>query len=458
MGCAGCGDADTPQVDKSNPQVLKPPSQADKYLLIEPNPPPKEIHKAMVNISVQTENRHNKLLTDTKKDTNKEYLPAYASEENAFKEVLKVIPNNAPLDIKNTEITITNNDSSLNQQDKNKQNTLEECKRQSNDLPKVESLSKDQIITHDFPITHILPDIKDVEEKINKESIEQPSDEQMWLKVDNPLLCSKCKRMTTLFSPFSKNNNFICSDCCTFLPIYSPIVSYRRLSQISNKPNPSTSGKSSISSRSGSNSIYNRPLANKSEKSKKLIHSPNRCNKGHILKLNSSVTNKKCSVCHNYTNEFYSCSSCNCRICTEHCRPIEVKAKEHCNLLQDSFELQRPTCRTPCELCKKNCLKTFICKKCKFVICYLCKKELRQKILERNEATHSISIVEDIDSKSEVSVARSEQVKEKSKVQLEEMKSLVKNLLKKNESMQTALSIVINRNSVEAHKSFNYNI
>ena len=80
-------------------------------------------------------------------------------------------------------------------------------------------------------------------------------------------------------------------------------------------------------------------------------------------------------------------------VCIESCKPI-IKSKpcERCNFNEHDFEPQRPTHRTPCETCNKNCLKTFVCKQCKFVTCYFCRKAVRQQFAEEKYSHENIPI------------------------------------------------------------------
>eukprot|EP00826_Nyctotherus_ovalis_P017327 TRINITY_DN15099_c0_g2_i2.p1 TRINITY_DN15099_c0_g2~~TRINITY_DN15099_c0_g2_i2.p1 ORF type:complete len:198 (-),score=27.59 TRINITY_DN15099_c0_g2_i2:40-633(-) len=119
MGCADCGDADTPEVDKDNPQKLNPPPQAGKYLITVSAPQTQTSatshnftaaqraaeaesrgrkERKMVNCSAQTEGVNGEKEVGGRGRGveevvgNEEYLPEYVARDSAFKEVLKSIP------------------------------------------------------------------------------------------------------------------------------------------------------------------------------------------------------------------------------------------------------------------------------------------------------------------------------------------------------------------------------
>ena len=53
---------------------------------------------------------------------------------------------------------------------------------------------------------------------INSSEKGKIQDDLMWLKMDEPAVCSKCHQSSKLFSPFSKNDNLICNKCSDPIP------------------------------------------------------------------------------------------------------------------------------------------------------------------------------------------------------------------------------------------------
>ena len=134
----------------------------------------------------------------------------------------------------------------------------------------------------------------------------------IWLKVSDPLCCSKCKHSFNFITP-GRNNTYLCSHCYPHTSITE-------------------------------------------------------CPKGHLLSWVKEIKEMLCNNCGEHDYIFYICQKCDYRICTTHCKPIEEKNSKMCpngHILM----WKKNAIKYNCVVCDKRGGPGYICVKDNFFIC-----------------------------------------------------------------------------------------
>eukprot|EP00826_Nyctotherus_ovalis_P028924 TRINITY_DN2279_c0_g2_i5.p1 TRINITY_DN2279_c0_g2~~TRINITY_DN2279_c0_g2_i5.p1 ORF type:complete len:298 (+),score=52.53 TRINITY_DN2279_c0_g2_i5:35-928(+) len=233
----------------------------------------------------------------------------------------------------------------------------------------------------------------------------------IWIKMQ-PTVCSICNKESTLFSPFSKSNELVCSKCAGPLPESDVKADYLRANAGKAKAGSST----------------NTPLKNRANDRLKtpVINSSN--------KEQSAVPNVRKPSSARQT-------------------PLKGMNIKRCNPGDHVLQVQRVLHKKECEICKEA--EGLVCRRCQYLICQKCNKSL----LTGGKAVKKPQSAEKEASPIETSTVKEDNVQVQDKVepktQLQEMSNLLKDLQKKNEDMQVALSVVIDRTNVASKSAKN---
>lgn len=95
---------------------------------------------------------------------------------------------------------------------KDKNHKKKEVKEPTQQNKLEENVKVEALDTNTAKVSHI------EDPPVNSSEKEKNQDDLMWLKMEEPAVCSKCHQSSKLFSPFSKNNNLICNKCSDPIP------------------------------------------------------------------------------------------------------------------------------------------------------------------------------------------------------------------------------------------------
>jgi len=238
-----------------------------------------------------------------------------------------------------------------------------------------------------------------VESEENLEPLKEKLESDLvWLKVDKPIACSNCNKKSTQFSPFSKNNEFICKECSGPLP---------------DNPNKADY----LKANTGNNKIFENKKTTK----------PN-------IRLQTSIVN---------SNKERNLTPNPRKPNTAKQTALKGNDLKRCDPGNHVLQVQRTLHKKECEVCKEA--KGLICRRCQYLICQKCNKSLLtgDKPMKNPQSVDKQNPTTPI-KESEVEV----QKEVEPKTQLQEMSDLLKDLQKKNENIQIALSVVIDRNNM----------
>eukprot|EP00826_Nyctotherus_ovalis_P028922 TRINITY_DN2279_c0_g2_i2.p1 TRINITY_DN2279_c0_g2~~TRINITY_DN2279_c0_g2_i2.p1 ORF type:complete len:297 (+),score=35.65 TRINITY_DN2279_c0_g2_i2:35-925(+) len=154
----------------------------------------------------------------------------------------------------------------------------------------------------------------------------------IWIKMQ-PTVCSICNKESTLFSPFSKSNELVCSKCAGPLPESDVKADYLRANAGKAKAGSST----------------NTPLKNRANDRLKtpVINSSN--------KEQSAVPNVRKPSSARQT-------------------PLKGMNIKRCNPGDHVLQVQRVLHKKECEICKEA--EGLVCRRCQYLICQKCNKSL----------------------------------------------------------------------------------
>ena len=329
-----------------------------------------------------------------------------------------------------------------------------------------------------------------------KPSEQKPNDALIWLKVNEPMTCSKCGGNSQTFFSSSKEKKYLCTSCCPIqtssdqCPNFHPLIwsrtSQQEVCNVCSQPDTSFYTCAQCNYRVCTTHCKPR-FATATAKSS------SQCPNGHNLTWRKNAFSTKCQTCGTQGGAGYLCEEDKYFVCSKECK--KIKAVHLCPN-GHMLEWHKLIHAKKCEICGRKDDQIYECKACQFTLCHICKENKESQIkMNKEKLNISLGTANAGHAKKAVAIAtkaasktpnrrpeggrdltplriyqdkskalrsktdnrslqsqkesptkkNNNNTSNKSRMNLQQMSNLVENLLEQNATMQASLANVINR-------------